>query len=605
MVYLAVMPKELPEGVSPFDGDPNVKAESADSVALFDVSTGQERRRFPIKDVYVVSVAASPDGRRIAVGISDGSIRFIDLTSGRELRRIDTKSKPLCLKFSPDGASLASGGEQHVSDAERGQPLTIAPFPISLWNVETGTLIRRVPGNPYYVRDVAYSPDGKLLASCGLENAIRLWNVADSTELLATDTPRYPIRSMAISPDAKTLVTGDSFGAIREWNPATGRPRLVGECFVEDMIFMPDGKRLVTYGQDCRLWDVAAGKEVRRYDGYQRGMDHVAVSPDGRTLITGHSLFDIATGTQTTYPSLEDEKNKASYIRPARFLEDGRTLLFVSWSGVQARDADDRGRFLSIVAKPPQYQYEITISPDERLLGIGDDVIANGGEPGQDNSIQLWEMASGQEVARLKAHPCPIRALAFSGDGRWLASGGRWDESNMDHSVRIWDLSALVMSCKLVGHRNNINKLAFSRDGRWLASASDDGTVLIWDTANLARIAPVAPSAPLNLGRTWSDLAGADAAKAHRLIWALAADAERAVPFLAEQLEPIQENDPKKDTSLGPIAKGETLRRLRAISVLEKIGSPEARGVLERLATGLAGARETCDAKAALRRMPL
>ena len=100
----------------------------------------------------------------------------------------------------------------------------------------------------------------------------------------------------------------------------------------------------------------------------------------------------------------------------------------------------------------------------------------------------------------------------------------------------------------------------------------------------------------------WADLADADAARAYRAIWALLMAPDRVVPFLAERLKPIAMDDPDKDTSLGPIATDETLRRLRAIAVLEKIGTAEARSLLERLATGLEGARETRDAKAALRR---
>jgi hypothetical protein len=95
-----------------------------------------------------------------------------------------------------------------------------------------------------------------------------------------------------------------------------------------------------------------------------------------------------------------------------------------------------------------------------------------------------------------------------------------------------------------------------------------------------------------------------DPARAYRAIWDLAADPDRSVPFLSERLKPIRDDDPDKDTSLGPIASGKTLRRLRAIAVLEKIGTPEARRLLEQMATGLDGARETRDAKAALRRLP-
>jgi hypothetical protein len=105
------------------------------------------------------------------------------------------------------------------------------------------------------------------------------------------------------------------------------------------------------------------------------------------------------------------------------------------------------------------------------------------------------------------------------------------------------------------------------------------------------------------MDRLWADLDD-DAARAYQAIWEMAAVPDRSVPLLSERLKPIRVDDPDKDTSLGPIATGETLRRLRAIAVLEKTGIPEARQVLDRLATGFEGARETRDAKAALRRLP-
>ena len=105
----------------------------------------------------------------------------------------------------------------------------------------------------------------------------------------------------------------------------------------------------------------------------------------------------------------------------------------------------------------------------------------------------------------------------------------------------------------------------------------------------------------MNADQLWTELA-TDANRAYRAIWTLVASPELAVPLLSDRLKPIQSDDPTKDTSIGPIATGETLRRLRAIAVLEKIGTPKRR-VLGRLATGLDGRRETRDARAAWRRL--
>jgi WD40 repeat protein len=203
-------------------------------------------------------------------------------------------------------------------------------------------------------------------------------------------------------------------------------------------------------------------------------------------------------------------------------------------------------------------------------------------------------------VVRLVGHQDLSYALAFSPDSRLLASGAGDYTRSTDRSVRVWELATGREIRRFDWHRAGITSVAFLPDGRRLASSSADATAIIWDIATTSR-AP-APS-PLDLDRLWSDLGGDDASSAYRAIWTMTAASDRVLPFLAGRLKAIEVDDPNKDTTLGPIATGETLRRLRAIAVLEKIGKPEARKVLERLASGLEGARETRDARATLRRL--
>jgi hypothetical protein len=240
--------------------------------------------------------------------------------------------------------------------------------------------------------------------------------------------------------------------------------------------------------------------------------------------------------------------------------------------------------------------------------------MGGGGEDPKDYSIRLWEVASGREVARLGGDEGghlggptgPTTALAFSYDGRWLVSGGAsgWGSRRVgDLALRFWDLAALVPRYRSLGHRDTITDLEFSRDDRWLVSASEDATALVWETTRLARPPRAVSPAPLDPASAWDDLGGDDAARAHRTIWAMAADPDRAVPILGARLKPVAHNDPRPETSSGPIASGETLRHSRAIAVLEKIGTLPARRVLERLASGFAGARVTREARDAMSRL--
>jgi len=606
------------------------------SAALFDVATGRELKRFPIQNAHVVALAISRDGRQLAMGATDGSVSVLDLSTGKTIRKLIADQGVKCLRFSPDGKILASGGTE---PSQREAPRAPGRAPakakgalpraksiadglelsvVTLWDVATGRELHRIPAHIQWIADLDFTPDGRTLASCGAENVIRLWDVASGRERLGSDGHRSAVRSLAISPDGHRVVTGGYDGTLREWDPATGHQRrLIDRCthVVQDMAYTPDGTGLVTgsYDGTCRLWDLASGEDRRHFDVINGWISYVDVSPDGRSVCAGMKTFDLATGRLKAIflDAQGKEYGNPNYLE-GLFTRDSAGVLARTPEGVLLFDASS-GRRLGLVVVPPQGYYALALSYDGRLLATGGEM--SGGRNGpKDYSIRLWEVASGHEVARLGGDvdghlggpSGPTTALAFSHDGRWLALGGaigRGDQPEGDLSLRFWDLASLVPRYRFHGHRGTITEVAFSHDDRWLASASEDATALVWDTATLARTPRAGSSTPLDLGRVWSDLAGDDAAPAYRAIWALAAVPERAVPFLANQLKPIAPDDPEKDNSPGPIAKGNTLRRLRAIAVLEKVSTPEARRMLERLASGFERARETRDAKASLLRL--
>ncbi len=607
------------------------QAREEGSAALFDVATGRELRRFPVHDAHTIARAISRDGRILAMAATDASIRLLDLFTGTTIRQLEADQAVKCLRFSPNSKILASGGNDEREREAREKPARRngrrpartsveegwAPSYVTLWDVATGRPLHRIAAHLQWTNDLDFAPDGRTLASCGgSENLIRLWDVATGRERLGADLPRSDIRTMGISPDGRRVATGGYDGTIREWDISTGRPlRLVGRCdhIVQDLAYTPDGTGLVTgsYDKTCRLWDLATGDERRRFDVINGWISYVAVSPDGRSLTSGMKTFDIATGRQKAIllDAQGKEYGNPNYLE-GLFTPDSAGVLARADDGVVLFDASS-GRRLGLVAKPPQGYYALALSYDGRLLATGGE--NSGGRGPNDYSIRLWEVASGREVARLGGDgdghlggpTGPTTALAFSHNGRWLASGGaiaRGAERDGDLILRFWDLASLVPRYRFHGHRGTITKLAFTRDDRRLVSASFDATALIWDTTRLASTPRAASAAPLDLEPSWADLGGDDAARAYRTIWAMAADPDRVAPFLADQLRPVAPDDPDKDTSVGPTARGETLRRLRAIAVLEKLGTPAARRVLERLATGFEDARETREARAALLR---
>jgi hypothetical protein len=292
----------------------------------------------------------------------------------------------------------------------------------------------------------------------------------------------------------------------------------------------------------------------------------------------------------------------------------------------------------------------LALSADGRTLLSGCD----------DRSARLWEVLTGQEIFALPGHRRTVGAVALSPDGRLAASAGGsatnpCDDEPAPHQIRLWDVFTGKEAAYFELHTADVLSLAFSADGSRLVSGLHDGTALVWDVASLPRLPALTVRAD-ELDGLWRDLAGSDAVKAHQAVWKLTAVPEKAVPFLSEHLPPaagvasgqlrqlivdldsdrfavraaaVKELEMQGDRTapalrealagkpsaevrkraeellagLRQVRSSELLRRLRAVQVLERAGTPAARRLLEALAKGAPAARETREAKAALQRL--
>jgi RNA polymerase sigma factor (sigma-70 family) len=328
--------------------------------------------------------------------------------------------------FSPDGKMLASGEQDNR---------------IHLWEVSTGKELAQLHGDPIRVPgaegidSLAFSPDGtKLVAGGPGASTILLWEVATGRILRRFQGQQGRIFSVAYSPDNQLIASGAGDQTIRLWDVATGMEvRRLGdhEGWVRCVTFSPDGKLLASCsGWNIRLWEVATGRELRKCAGHRIEVNRVAFTPDGQTLVSGSDertirVWDVATGRER-------------------------------------RQIDSQDIFV----------YAVACSPDGQTLASG----------GLDSALRLWDLATGKQIRELHGQRGPIAAVTFSPDGKLLASaGGDKMSRNGDRTVRLWDVATGKEYRPADGHQHAVVSVAFSGDGRTLATGSQDGTLRLWD----------------------------------------------------------------------------------------------------------------------------
>lgn len=522
------------------DGQLLATASCDRTVRLWNVLTASEQAILGHHRGEVYRVAFSPDATMVASGDETGLLKVWGVS--QRIEQASFRAHPSRfndIQFSPDGRLLATAGDQdevvRIWDTETweqqrtlagghpGFPLALAFGPggkrlatpegsdLLVWSTTTGNIDAQFATQTRNWT-VAFSPDGKLLAAGGDDRMLRLWNVPDNQIVAAFAGHLDRVSSVAFSPDGNTLVSGGHHGLVKIWNVgAAAHSRVIKVKSVPyNVAFSPDGKwlaaatlhdvttfdtetwqeqatfsafqgvamaqspgaeQLLAHGDGATavLRELTAGKERARFVGHEGAVRWLALSADGRTLVSVAAavekitVWDVASGTQRA------NVHVGLPIGPIVFAPGGDSVAFthegatsvVLWEFASGNQS-------SIASMTPRHPTNVAYSPDGRSLATAV----------EDHTAKLWDVETGADLHTLIGHEGAVIGLAFSPDSRTLAT------TSNDQTVMLWDVATGQELLTLEGHTRPVRSAAFSPDGSMLATAgaSSDGTgeILLW-----------------------------------------------------------------------------------------------------------------------------
>jgi WD40 repeat protein len=362
-------------------------------------------------------VGFSPDGKLVVSAGDDNLVRVRDRRTGKQ-------------RF-----ALSAGEVLAMTFINRGQSLEVAATDggLSRWDLAEGKQRKSIRGPVAQPIRAALSEDGKTVVSLGADGVVKVWSGDDGKERATLKADKGTVTCVAVTPDGRLAATGDPKSGAHVWEADSGEERAAltppedtAAAPTRCVAFNTNGSRLVASGddQDVKVWEIASGKVLSKFEGHEKPVSSVAFSLDGR--------FVASTSDDQTVRYWEISKDSKMV---ARF--DGHLAPTLA----------------------------VAVTEDGTTLASAS----------ADGSVRLWDLGEKKEETVLDGHSAALQAVAFSDSGLKLASAG------LDRKIKVWDVAAGSKLSDFAGHQNIVRALAFTGGGKTLGSAAWDGTVQLWD----------------------------------------------------------------------------------------------------------------------------